>query len=186
MCISAAVAAVTSNLATTVAVASTAISTIGAVQQARAQRAQAEYNAAVARNNAIISAQNEADVIQRGEIAKDTLRSRVNQTIGAARASIAGTGFLVDAGAGTTQAALLDDLTTAGQFDIMTLQANIDREARKASIQGTQYEAQAGLFDLQASSISPGLAGLTAAARNLTTLYEMFPSASGSSPTLLK
>ena len=62
MCISATVA---------LAAASTAVTVVGAVQQANAQKAQAEYSAAVARNNAIISAQNEADIIQRGGVARD-------------------------------------------------------------------------------------------------------------------
>jgi len=176
MCISAAVAAVTSNLATTVAVASTAISAIGAVQQARAQRAQAEYNAAVARNNAIISAQNEADIIQRGEVARDIQRIRIGQTIGAARAAIAGSGLLLEGGEETTTGMLLGDLQTAGQFDIMTLKGNIDREARRARIEGTQFEAQAGLFDLQASSINPLLAGAAAGFSQARSIFNTLPS----------
>lgn len=163
----------------TLALLSTGVQVYGAVQQAQAQKAQAEYNAAVARNNAVISAQNEADIIQRGRIATNAMRNRVSQTVGAARAVIAGTGLLLDGGDGTTQSLLLDDLRTTGQFDIMTTKANVDREARRARIQGTQYEAQAGLFDLQASTISPALAGLTALSGNLRTLTEMFPSSGG-------
>jgi hypothetical protein len=144
------------------AIASIAVTTYSAVQQAKAQKAQAEYNAAVQRNNAIIAEQNAVDVEDRGEIALAERRRGLSQAIGSARAAIAGTGFLVDGGEGTTQAGLLDDLTVAGQMDILTLQNNIDREARRARVQGVNYQAQAGLFDLQASSISPGLAGLSA------------------------
>lgn len=78
------------------AVAGTAFQVVGAMQQAQAQRAQAEYSAAVARNNAIIAEQNAADIVQRGEIARDVQRRRVDQTIGAARSAIAGAGLLVD------------------------------------------------------------------------------------------
>ena len=53
-------------------------------------------------------------------------------------------------------------------MDILTLEGNIARESRRARIQGTQYEAQAGLFELEASSISPGLAGLAAGLGSLS------------------
>ena len=175
MCITLAAVA-TSSLATTVAVASTAISAIGAIQQAQAQRAQARYSAAVARNNAIIAAQNEADIIQRGAIARDIQRTRVNQTIGAARSAIAGSGILLDDTGGTTATQLTEDLMAAGQFDIMTLRANVDREARRARIQGGEFQAQAGLFDLQAASINPALAGAAAGFRGATSIFNTLPS----------
>lgn len=163
-------------VSTIAAIAGTAFQVVGAMQQAQAQKAQADYSAAVARNNAIIAEQNAADIVQRGEIARDVQRRRVDQTIGAARSAIAGAGLLVDDPAGTTPALLLDDIRTAGQFDIMTLKANIDREERRALIQGQQFEAEAGLFDLQASSINPMLAGAAAGFQNSQTLMNMFPS----------
>lgn len=154
---------------------STAVSVVGAIQQANAQKAQAEYNAAVARNNTIIAEQNAQDVEDRGDIALAQRRQALNQTIGSARAAIAGSGLLVDDAPETTPAMLLDDLTVAGQMDILTLEGNIARESRRARIQGAQFEAQAGLFDLEASSISPGLAGISAglgsATRNADLLF---------------
>jgi hypothetical protein len=164
------------TLATAAVLASTAVATVSAVQQANAQKAQAEYSSAVARNNSIISAQNEADIIQRGEVARDIQRSRVNQTIGAARAAIAGGGLLLEGGGETTAGALMGDLQTAGQFDIMTLKGNIDREARRASIEGGQFRAQAGLFDLQASSINPMLAGAAAGLSQASSIFNTLPS----------
>ena len=159
-----------------VAVAGTVVSAVGAYQQAAAQKAQAQYSAQVARNNAVIAEQNAADIVQRGEVARDVQRRRVEQTIGAARAAIAGSGLLLDEGdTGTTSALLLDDLRTAGQFDIMTLKANIDREERRALIQGQQFEAEAGLFDLQASSINPTLAAVSAGFSNAPSLMNMIP-----------
>lgn len=164
MCISAIVTAV-----------SAVAGVVGAVQQARAQKAQAEYSAAVSRNNAIIAQQNAADIVQRGEVAKDIQRRRVSQTIGAARAGLAGQGLLLDEGdTGTTAALLLDDLQVAGQMDIMTLKANVEREERRALIQGDQFTAEAGLFDLKASSINPAMAGLAAAGQFAPDLFSEF------------
>jgi hypothetical protein len=164
------------TLATAAALASTAVVTYSAIQTANAQKAQAEYNAAVARNNSIISSQNEADIIQRGEVARGIQRTRIAQTIGSARAAIAGSGLLLQGGEDTTSGALLGDLQTAGQFDIMTLKSNIDREARRARIEGVQFQAQAGLFDLQASSINPALAGATAGLKQSQTIFNTLPS----------
>jgi len=161
--------------ATVLAIASTTATVVSAVQQANAQKAQAEYNSAVARNNAIIAEQNAQDVEQRGDVALAQRRQALNQTIGSARSAIAGSGLLVDDAPETTPAMLLDDLTIAGQMDILTLEGNIARESRRARIQGSQFEAQAGLFDLEASSISPGLSGLSAglgsASRNADLLF---------------
>jgi hypothetical protein len=70
----------------------------------------------------------------------------------------------------------LGDLRTAGQFDIMTLKSNIDREARRARIEGGEFEAQAGLFDLQASSISPMLAGAAAGFSQARSIFNTLPS----------
>jgi hypothetical protein len=143
------------------AILSTAVSAIGAMQQAQAQKAQAEYQAQVQRNNSIIASQNEADVVQRGEVVREVQRTRISQTIGAARAALGGNGLLVDE-AGTSSVTLQEDLRQAGQMDIMTLRGNIEREARKARIQSINYKAQAGLFDMQAKSINPLLSGLAA------------------------
>lgn len=175
MCISALFAGA-SSLSTAISVASTALSAVGAFQQAQAQRQQAEYNAAVARNNATIAEQNARDIVQRGEVARDIQQRRVAQTVGAARAAIAGSGLLVDDSPDTTPAALLDDLRVAGQFDIMTLKSNIDREARRARIEGDQFVAQAGLFDLQASSINPALAAAASFADNARSIFNQTPS----------
>lgn len=157
----------------TLAIIGTATSAIGAYQAAAAQKAQAEYQAQVARNNQVIAAQNERDIIQRGEVAKDVQRTRVQQTIGSARAALGGQGLLVDDTQGSTAEKLQNDLRVAGTQDIMTLKSNIDREARKARIQGMQFEAQAGLFDLQASSISPMLAAASAGFSSFGSLYNM-------------
>lgn len=162
MCISA------TTLLAAAATAATAVTVVGAVQQANAQQAQADYNAAVSRNNAIIAEQNAQDVEQRGDIALSQRRQALSQTIGSARSAIAGAGLLVDDTAGTTPTLLLEDLTVAGQMDILTLEGNIARESRRARIQGSQYTAQAGLFNLQSNSISPGLAGVSAGLGSVT------------------
>ena len=156
------------------AIIGTVTSAIGAYQQAAAQKAQAEYQAQVARNNQVIAAQNERDIIQRGQVAKDVQRTRIQQTIGSARAALSGQGLLVDDTQGSTAEKLQDDLRVAGTLDIMTLKSNIDREASRARIQGAQFAAEAGLYDLKASSINPMLASASAGFSTFASVYDMF------------
>jgi len=130
-----------------------------AYQQAQAQKQQAQYQAAVAENNAIIAAQNEVDIIQRGTIASERARTRVNQTIGTARSALASRGLVMNE-TGTTTALLQEDLAVAGTSDILTMKSNIEREARRAKIEGINFKAQQGLYNLQASSINPMFAGI--------------------------
>ena len=143
----------------TLTILSTVMGAASAMQQAQAQKAQAEYQAAVAQNNAIIAGQNEADIIQRGAIATERTRTRVNQTLGSARSILSGSGLVMNE-MGTSGALLQEDLALAGASDILTMKSNIEREARQAQIEGVNFRAQEGLFSMQANSINPLFAGM--------------------------
>lgn len=147
----AAVAGVTSILGT-------AVSTLGAYQQSKAAQAQAEYNAAVARNNQII-AQQDADAIrERGKQQEADHRERIRQTIGAARAVQGATGFLADGQYDDTNAQLIGDLAEAGELDILRLRDSIELDARQKEIQAVNFQAEAGLQGLVASQQNPLMA----------------------------
>lgn len=143
-------------------VASVGMSVVGAAQQASAQKAQAEYNAQVQENNAIIAKRNALQVQKSGAQAAEARGKRTKQVIGAAKAAMASNGLLVDDEIGTTPDTLLDDLSDAGALDVQRLYANATAEAHRAEVQGMGFEAQAGLFTQQASSINPFMSGLTA------------------------
>lgn len=150
----------TTGLAIAATIASTAAGAYGAYQQSQAAKSQANYQAAVARNNSIIAQQNAADVRDRGEVAEQEHRDRIKQTKGSAVASQAANGFLVD-DPGSSNVDLLADIAEAGELDVLRIRDNTEREARRAEIQGSNFQAQAGLFDMQASAQNPGLAGAT-------------------------
>ena len=78
------------------------------------------------------------------------MNDRINQ---------AANGFLVDDTEDSTNVQMVADLAAAGELDILKMQDNTNREERRALIQGDNFTADASLFGLQASSISPGLAG---------------------------
>jgi len=137
------------------------LSAVGAAQQASAQKKQAQYQSQVEQNNAIIAEQNAMDSIRRGAVESAKHGVRIRQTYGSAKAAAAGSGMDVTV-QGEVAAKLLRDITTAGAYDMATIRHNASMEARRAMIQKDQFTAQSRLFDLQASSISPMMAGLSA------------------------
>tara|TARA_Y100000401_G_C8238251_1_gene181689 strand:- start:23 stop:547 length:525 start_codon:yes stop_codon:yes gene_type:complete len=150
--------AATSTITAIAAVGSTAMSVMGAYQQSRAAQAQARYQAQVAQNNAIIAQQNADRIRQNMEQAEDEQRERIAQTKGAARAAMGATGFLVDDTEDSTFSLIQQDIMELGEYDILKLRDNYEQEARSAEIQGINYQAQAGLNRLEASSYSPFMA----------------------------
>lgn len=143
--------------AVVVAAVGTAVSAAGMYSQSKAAQAQARYQQQVANNNAIIAQQNAADVRDRGKRDEEEHRARIGQSKGAAKGDMAPNGFLID-DPGSTNVDLLADIAEMGELDIKKIQDNTAREERRALIQGDNFQAQAGLYGLQASAQSPGLA----------------------------
>ena len=139
-------------------VASVGFGVISAYQQSRAAQAQARYQAQVAQNNATIAQQNADRIRQNMEQAEDEQRERIGQTKSSARAAMGATGFLVDDTADSTFSLIQQDIMELGEYDVLKLRDNYEQEARSAEIQGINYQAQAGLNRLEASSYSPAMA----------------------------
>tara|TARA_R110002012_G_scaffold315751_1_gene529970 strand:- start:14069 stop:14584 length:516 start_codon:yes stop_codon:yes gene_type:complete len=131
---------------------------MGAYQQSRAAQAQARYQAQVAQNNATIAQQNADRIRQNMDQAEDEQRERIAQTKGSARAAMGASGLLVDDTADSTFGLIQQDIMELGEYDILKLRDNYEQEARSAEIQGINYQAQAGLNRLEASSQSPFMA----------------------------
>ena len=150
------------TFATLAQIAGIGLGVVGAVVSSRAAKASAEYDAQVSRNNAIIAEQNAEDARKRGKIEADEQRKRVNQTVGATRASLAANGLLIDDGTGTTSAGLLSDVRDAGELDILTIKHNSELEARRYELQANSARNTAGGLSLKAKSYNPFLDGVTA------------------------
>ena len=134
MCIT----ATTALLITTAA--SAAVGVYGTFMQAQAAQAQAEYNAAVMRNQAL-------DAKYRAQTEEEKHREKIQQAVGAARARVAANGLLVG-DPGSTSDALIEDLIVAGELDILRIRDNANRTA-------SGFEQKATLLDFQADSINP-------------------------------
>ena len=146
-------------IATAASGVGTLISTYGAYQQAQAQQAQANYQAAIARNNAIAANQNADAIKARGEILEGEHRRKITQTKGAAKPVQAGNGFLVDDTEDSTNVQLIADIAELGELDILRIRDNTALEERRSRLQGANFQSQAGLFDAKAGSINPLMAG---------------------------
>lgn len=151
---------------TALAVASTAFQAVGAYQQAQAQKNAAAYNRDVAENNAKIAEDNARDVELRGRVAVFDQRRAVARELSVVRAGSAANGLVVDE-VGTIPQEMVQAMTEAGELDVMRLRNNIENEKRRALVQKTNFEAQAGAFEMERRSISPfrsalgaGLSGL--------------------------
>ena len=135
---------------------SSAASLVGAVTGARgaidaggANADAATYQAAVARNNKIISDQNATYALQAGKASESNQRQKTAQTIGAQRAAMAANG--IDIGSGSPLN-LQADTAMIGELDALTIRNNALRNAINFSRQASDFGANASLLDRRAES----------------------------------
>lgn len=137
----------------------TVTSAIGAFQQAAAAQAQAEFSAAVNRNNAIIAQRNADSIRDAGDVEAEEHRRKIGQAKGAAIAALAANGMLVDdEDPNATSQVLVQDIVETGEIDILRLRHNTELEALRVEAQGMNFLAQAQQNQLAADSESPGFA----------------------------
>ena len=134
-------------------IASTAIGAVGAIGQGQAAAAQANYQAQVARNNAIIANQNANYAISAGEAKAADVGPQERARAGAVRAALAASGLDVNSGSAEQ---VQEGTQRIGQ-------TNIERERQQAALraygyrsQATNFSAEAGLDTLAAKNASEG------------------------------
>ncbi len=139
--------------ATTIAAASMAtaavgagISAYGAYQQGQAQAAAANYQAQVARNNAIIAKQNADAATAAGENQAEQSLMKTGMTVGAARAAAAANGLDPNSG---SPLSLQTDTAKTGAVNALTIRNNAAWQAYGDQVQGMSQTAQAGLDQAQ-------------------------------------
>lgn len=118
------------------------VGTVSAVQGAQAQNNMSQYQAALARNNAVIADQAAKDALERGKVAAQAQQEATRQRIGAARARAAGRGVLVDSGSAFD---LTQNIAAFGKLDELQLTANAQREAAGFRQQGTNFLSESAL-----------------------------------------
>ena len=162
------------TLAMVSSVASAGMATVGAVQGANAQKAQAQYQSKIAANNSIIAQQNAdyeesraADALARGRTEAAGIQRRVAALEGGQREGFAAGGVLVDTGSPLDT---LADTNYLGKMDVHTALSNSGREAagyyqNAATLKNDSAMslASSSMYKNAASNISPIFAGASAA-----------------------
>lgn len=119
------------------------------MQQSKAAAGQAEYQAAVGRNNAILAERAAADATLRGEQAERRQRMQIGGVQGRQRAVLAANGVLIDDGSALD---LTSDTAAIGEVDALTIRSNAQREALGFRAQGANYSADAQLASMRANN----------------------------------
>lgn len=122
---------------------------LGDVSQANASANSASYQAQVARNNATISRQNAEYAGQAGQEAAMVKSLEGAAAGGHIKASQAANGVDVNSGSAVT---VQQSQREASKLDTLTTENNALLEAYGYKSQATNFEAQAGLEDMQASN----------------------------------
>lgn len=133
---------------------STAVSAVGAYNQAKAQQHALRYKQQVANNNAIAARQNKAAIAERAEIAETDHRRRIEGAKGTWRANVAGRGVLVD-DADATVDYELQNIAQFGEYDIAKMHDDAKLRMRTAEIQGMQFDAEGVLAGFERDQINP-------------------------------
>ena len=118
----------------------TGVSAYGQMQQGKAAAGQANYQAAVDRNNKIIADRQAEDAIKRGQNEEEEQRRKVAQVKGSQRTAFAARG--IDLGSDVV-IDTLSDTAMLGELDALTIRNNAAREAYGYRVQGMNYEASA-------------------------------------------
>lgn len=125
------------------------VGAIGSIASANAQANAAEYQAAVARNNKIIADQNATYERQTGQVEEQAVRLKTAETISAAHAIQGASGVESESG---SPVQVRKTTAIVGEEDALNTYTNAQRRAYEYVVQGTNFEAQAKLYDYQAGA----------------------------------
>lgn len=143
---------------TIIAAAGVVLNAYSQNQQAKASQDTADFNAAVASNNATLDDFRARDALQRGSEKIFARRLQQAQTIGTQRARLAARGLSLESGSALN---ILLDTDFIADLDVNTLSNNADKEAWALRQNAGAHRAQSSLLTAQAKAISPGLATTT-------------------------
>lgn len=149
-------AATAAGLSATMQVAGLAFSAYSAMNQSQATQDAANYNAAVARNNAQVAEWQANDAVERGNKAVQDHMRKAAALKGTQTASMAARGLDLSEG---TPLNILTDTDLFAEIDSNTIKNNAAREAWGYRAQASNSRATGGLYDMQAGNQNPMLAG---------------------------
>lgn len=146
-----------------VALIPAAIAMFGAMNESSSQKAQAEYQSDIAKNNAIVSNYQAQDAAKRGRAAARDHMQKVAQVKGQQVATLASRG--IDIGEGSALA-LLQDTDVMGKRDTNQILHNSRMEKWGLDIQTGNYNATSDMYGSAADNINPLMDGLMAGGKS--------------------
>lgn len=154
---SAATAATVGTLTTLTAV-SGLVGAAGAYQASSAQKASANAQATIARNNAQVGQWQAQDALKRGDEAVSGANRKTDQILGRQRAAMASNGL--DLSTGST-ANILEDSQVFGEIDAATIRNNAARAAWGYEVGQSNSLATASMYQSQADQVKPAMSAGT-------------------------
>lgn len=145
-----------------VAVIGTGVTVMGQMQAADAAKANADYQAQVAKNNQITATQNANYALQAGRVQEQAQRQKEAQTQGAIRAAEGANGLDVNSG---SNAQIQVGAAEIGEQDALTVRNTAARRAYGYQTQASDFGATAGLDQMTGSNAQ--LAGYATAGGSL-------------------
>jgi hypothetical protein len=136
---------------------------ISAYQQSASAQASMEYQAQVARNNAITAEYQAQDAIKRGEVAEAEQRRRTAMMKGSQTARLAANGLDISEGSALN---ILSDTDWMGEQDALTVRDNASREAWAYRQQGANSQSNSNMLQASADAQNPLLSGATSIMTN--------------------
>jgi hypothetical protein len=130
-------------------IAGAGVSAAGSIQQGQAQKSAADYQAAVDRNNAILSQRQARDAVERGQADQQTQMRKNADALGRARASYASRGVEGNFGSPLD---VMGDMAQFGTLDAKTIGVNAQREAAGYEAQAMNQNASATLKQQQGNN----------------------------------
>ncbi|HLG49081.1 MAG TPA: hypothetical protein VKY24_22745 [Reyranella sp.] len=134
--------------------AGTVMSVAGQAQQAGAQAGMANYQAQVARNNQMVAEWNAQRDLQQGRVDEQNQRLKSAALLGAQRAALASQGGDVDSGSPLD---LQADTARAGEYDAQTIRNNAALKAYGYRVQAANTGADANLDSYKAADAMASL-----------------------------
>lgn len=144
------------NVGATATVLGAGVGAYGSVQAGKAAQEQANYQAAVNRNNAVLAEFQAKDAVKRGDIEEKRHRAMVAKMVGSQRAAFASNNVALDSGSPLD---VIGDTVQMGEVDALTIRYNAEQEALGFKRQAENYRNSAtlavlgGKADAQAGNI---------------------------------
>lgn len=138
---------VTDMISAAVQIATGTVAVISKVQQSNAKKAEYEYKAKVAQNNAKIAETNAAQERQSGLEEARLQRTKTLQTIGSQQAGLAANNTDITQGSALD---VIEDTATMGELDALMIEYNAERNAQNYEQTAANYRNEANLDYLAA------------------------------------